>query len=317
VNRDTVVLIDANNFAFANYFSHPNLRSGKGFQTGALHGCLMGLLRLSEVFPKSPMIVIWDGAGKSWRKVEFEGYKAWRKRDEKVRREVYSQIEVLSGFLEDLKVPQISLANVEADDLVGILSREVGTVGMDFGRVVIRSSDTDFYQLLGGRVVVYRGPFQEARIVTAEDVRKEYGFGPGEWCRLRALAGDSSDSLEGLPRVGMVTAGRLLAAGVRVPVDLKKIPQIRVARFKTDGLSVQDWKKVNLNYRLSQIVTDPEDKRLPEEAGGKISEFLKKARKTGWRRKARDIDVWELGKRLGEYDLQDVKMRLDELVSLY
>lgn len=319
--RENVVLIDGNNIAYAAYFAHQGLcvqnKPLRGFPTGMLYGFLMSLMRLSEVFKKSPMLIVWDGGGKSWRHREYSAYKANREgRDEKIGKEMSMQFNVLNELLEDLKIFTLRIANAEADDLIGIVCEELSD---EFKSITIRSSDMDFYQLLDGRVQTYQN-YPEEKYMTLKSFKKEYNVEPKLWPKIRAMSGDKTDNIIGLPNVGLITALRLHKAGIELPYRVHYAGGVRqiikVPRFTTEKLNQKDWLRVNRNIRLCKIIQDKNDLRMPDTTSEVVDTVL-----NGFlnykRVKGNVIDRWTLMKKLNKYEIHDVAMRADDLLFLY
>lgn len=320
----TLIIVDANNFAFAAYHTHRTLCTSDGEETGLMYGVLAGLLALKRLFPGSPIIVAWDGPGKSWRKfVSPDRYKAQRNVDgNSVRDSCMSQVEKLIPIIDYLQIPQIRLRGVEADDLIGILTEELKG---EFDHVIIRSSDKDFFQLLEPRVKILRGQIKRAKPLDKENVWDELiterkipqGISPKRWTTFRALCGDSSDNLKGLVHgCGEVAAAALVNSGIKLPAHgFKGIKKI--SRLSKKEITDADWDRVNQNFLLVKILRDKDNDKLPEESRKELSKFLSRWRKCGFKRNLRKIDDWKLLKMLGRYEMDQMAARYRELAKIF
>lgn len=319
----TVVVVDSNNFSFAQYHTHKELRTSFGQGTGLIHGSLEGLIKLASVFPGSPIIMAWDGGGLNWRKAEAPmRYKANRDHNTDARRDCMSQIDIFCQFLKMLQIPSLRVYGVEGDDLIGILVHELKK---DFDRVVIRSSDKDFYQLLDKQVKILRGQVKWSKplnkntvdsfLITERNIPQ--GLSPKRWTTFRALCGDSSDNMKGLVSgCGEVAAATLVASGIKLPTY--NSPAVKkISRLSSKEITKADWERVNENFRLSNIIIDYKDKRIPREGGNEIKGFLYEWRKKGFKRNVKAIDEWSLMKSLGSYELQHLAAQVQSLVKIF
>lgn len=306
-----LVLIDGNNFAYANYHVHKDLCTSAGVPTGLLHGCLMGLVKLKRLFPGAIFWVVWDGPGKGWRRQCSARYKANRDytSGNTDRSAIFSQADELRSILDLLLIPQITLNGVEADDAIGVLTT---IFEEDFERIVIRSNDKDFYQLVSDKVSCFASSGKDkvdsktvwGKLMTPKLLLKRFSLTPDRWTEFRALMGDDSDNLDGLAKgVGAVTAGQMLAAGLHLPVDHP--PFLGVKRLDRLTVTKSDWERVNENLVLSTIIRDPEDPLLPTGSKKFLKEFVYCQRTNGFARDWTSIDTWCLCKHLGRFELAE------------
>src|SRR6185503_9457013 len=146
--------------------------------------------------------------GKGLREIKYPWYKETR-RKKKLTDEQQSQYEAMRNQVKMLRTdifPRLGLSNIlwqdgyEADDLIASCCHNLP----DGDQVVIVSGDRDMYQLLSPDVKVYH-PIGGS-LVTKKSFRKGYGIGPGLWAKTKAIAGDKTDDISGVPRVGITTA---------------------------------------------------------------------------------------------------------------
>jgi 5'-3' exonuclease len=298
-----VVLVDAKNMCYRMHFIHSRL-SSKGRPTSVLHGFLMGMVAIARKMPNTPIWLVWDSRGKTWRhqmmaarvkekreqlksepeqtKEKFEGsghskgYKGTRTHMADSRAQVQQQIPTLRTFLSDFGFRSVSIKNLEADDLIGILSHSL-LKQTKAERVIIYSSDKDFIQLLSDNVWLWkptRGE-HEPTFISPGSVERRFGVKFEDWLRLRALVGDKSDNIPHLIKgLGPVGARKLLASGLDpskpnfgdMPKNVQQIHK---------GLS-EMWGQVHENYVLLKIVRKLNHPLLPEEVKSDIGTFLDK-----------------------------------------
>lgn len=323
---DTVILVDGHNVAYANYHTHKQLVTETGIETGVVHGFLESLLRLDRLFPRAVQVVLWDGGGNNWRKAVSRGrYKANRILEDADpnRQSVSKQIKRLTEILEYLQVPMLKVRDVEADDLVGICATEFSK---DFDRVIIRSSDKDFFQLVSPQISVLRGLLKSQGsvdkdsvggiLITPQKLKELYNLTPRQWVAFRAVTGDKTDGLQGMAYgVGEVKAAVLVQSGLLKLPSAKKPMLEKLKQFRSVEITDQAWRRVNENFQLSQVVTDAEN--LTREQAQEIKEFLRELRQSRFQKKPDEIEDWKLLKMLGELELMELAQRFRQLEALY
>ena len=210
-----VILIDALNLFIRNYVVNPTLDS-KGNPLGGCIGFLKSLQKISRILKPSQIIICWDGIGGSQRrKSKNKNYKAGRKPlrfnrrmieldpDSQEQNKIYQQIR-LYEYLNEMPIIQVAIDGVEADDLIGYIVNQDYYEGWE---KVIVSSDKDFFQLVSSETSVYR-PIQNT-FVTVESLLENDKIHPNNYALARAMVGDKSDNLPGVPRIGMKTVAKL------------------------------------------------------------------------------------------------------------
>jgi len=210
-----VIIIDALNLFIRNYVVNPTM-DRKGIPIGGCIGFLKSMQKITRILRPDEIIVCWDGIGGSQRKkAKNKDYKAGRKPLRFNRRmieldpasqeqnRIYQQIR-LYEYLNEMPVIQVSLDGIEADDLIGHIVHQDYYSGWE---KVIVSSDKDFFQLASDETSVYR-PIQDT-FVTIESLLDKDRIHPNNYALARALVGDKSDNLPGVPRVGLKTVAKL------------------------------------------------------------------------------------------------------------
>ena len=201
-SSETLCLIDGSSYLYRAFHALPSLTSADGAPTGAIFGVANMIRRLIETHRPERIAVIFDAPGKTFRHELFEDYKANRA---KMPDELREQIEPLYELIDALGVRRISIAGVEADDVIATLAEQAQTEGL---QVLISSGDKDLAQLVSERVVL-EDSMQDKRY-DAEAVKEKFGVGPariGDWL---ALTGDASDNIPGVEKVGPKTATKWL-----------------------------------------------------------------------------------------------------------
>ena len=206
-----LMIIDGLNMFLRSYVVNPTL-APSGEPIGGTIGFLKSLQKVCGMFSPDEIIVAWDGhSGSSKRKQMNENYKDGRKPIRFNRRMIElnekqqtankaNQYIRLVEYLNETPTIQIVADYVEADDIIAYALKHDKYRGWD---KYIISSDRDFFQLLGPNTMLYR-PIQK-KLVDKHGLMDEFGIHPNNFALARAIAGDSSDNLPGVPRVGLKT----------------------------------------------------------------------------------------------------------------
>jgi len=201
------LLIDGHSLAFRAFFALPELKAGDGQETGALHGFLNMLRKLVADEQPTHVAVAFDRGRPAFRMDVLPEYKAQR---EKAPDALHSQVDVLRQLLPGLGVTVVEAPGFEGDDVLGTLARRVEAAG---GHALLVSGDRDLLQLVDDHVeaLFTRRGISDVVRWGPDQVVAEYGIAPARLPEWKALAGDSSDNLPGVPGIGGKTATALLA----------------------------------------------------------------------------------------------------------
>ena len=199
-----LMLIDGNSIVNRAFFGIRELNAPDGTPTNAIYGFLAILQHLYEDQKPEAVCVAFDRREPTFRHRSYDFYKAQRK---PMPEELAVQMPVLKELLDTMGVSHLELAGYEADDILGTLSRAAEEQGND---CVIVTGDKDSLQLVSERTTVCnvksRMGKTETILYTPERFREEYGFEPPLMVDLKALMGDSSDNIPGVPGIGEKTA---------------------------------------------------------------------------------------------------------------
>lgn len=304
-----VLLIDGRNFVYRNSYTRTNLFSKKR-PTGAIHGCLSGLIRLHRLFPDAAIVFCWDGedARNSWRNKLATTYKGNRvdSKDKPVPIQVQHtryQIPIITEFIHKFGFKNYSVPRIEADDLIGILATSLKET---YDKVSIYSTDKDFYQLIKGNVQVIRDfdKKQPCVPVTDKEIKKRWGVASKHWLHYRSLVGEATDNIaKPIAGVGPKKAIAMLKAGVDPSSDTPHKDY------------VAHWDKIRLCYRLTKIIRKTHDKRLPEISQKALRIIVKEAQSTTLYRSIPNKKKTHryMMDFLAEYELQELIERRDLL----
>lgn len=173
------------------------MRDKQGRPTGGLVGMFNALASWKKRWPDGHFVVAWDSPCQ-WRRDIFPGYKASRG-----SLGVSFEMQFARATLPLLGVGQAEAAGQEADDVIASLATQAD------GQVIAISNDRDLLQLVSDTVTVF-SPTGKEKMYTPAEVQADYGVLPGRMVQVRALAGDTSDEIPGVPGCGLKTAAKLI-----------------------------------------------------------------------------------------------------------
>ena len=203
-----LMVIDGNSIVNRAFYGIRELNAPDGTPTNAVYGFLAILQHLYEDLQPDGICVAFDRREKTFRHRSYDFYKATRK---PMPEELAVQMPLLKETLDALQISRLELAGYEADDILGTLSRICEEQG---DSCVIVTGDRDSLQLVSAETTVCnvktRMGKTETILYTPERFMEEYGFEPRRMVDLKALMGDSSDNIPGVPGIGEKTAMDLL-----------------------------------------------------------------------------------------------------------
>ena len=206
MNAETLplVLVDGSSYLYRAFHALPPLTSSKGAPTGAVKGVIAMLRRLVKDYPGSPVAVVFDAKGKTFRDELFDRYKAHRP---PMPDDLRAQIQPIHDLVRALGLPLLVVEGVEADDVIGTLA----TAATRRRRpVVISTGDKDMAQLVDGHITLVNT--MTNTVLDGAGVAEKFGVPPGLIIDYLALVGDKSDNIPGVPGIGEKTAVALLNA---------------------------------------------------------------------------------------------------------
>jgi DNA polymerase-1 len=196
-----LVLVDGSSYLFRAFYALPaSLTSPDGMQTNAIHGVLNMLDKLRKDYNPDHMAVIFDAKGKTFRNDMFPDYKATRP---PMPDELRDQIEPLHQIIEAQGYPMIVMPGVEADDVIGTMSK------LYDGDVIISTGDKDMAQLVDDQISLINT--MSNSFDDRQGVIDKYGVPPERIRDYLALMGDKVDNIPGVPKVGPKTAVKWLS----------------------------------------------------------------------------------------------------------
>ena len=247
------MVIDGNSIINRAYYGIRPLTNREGLYTNAIFGFLTTLLRLKEEEQPDALCVAFDLHAPTFRHKADAAYKATRK---PMPEELRMQVPVLKEVLDALNIPRYELEGWEADDLIGTISRKCEAAGWD---CVVVTGDKDSLQLITEhtkvKLVSTRMGQTTTKDMTPEAFREQYGFAPIHMIDLKALMGDTSDNIPGVPGIGEKTAMDLIQKYGSVDTIYEKLPEIDAKPAAVKKLTAGE-EEARHSYWLATIVTD-------------------------------------------------------------
>jgi 5'-3' exonuclease len=204
-----LLIIDGNNIAYRSFHTpQGSLTTKQGEPSGVMFGMLSSLRYYLETFPEVTRVVVpFDGGKAKWRKEIYPEYKANRSYgsdpEEKAKFDgLFRQIDELNDFLPKINIQSIKVKGYEADDLIYQLCQ------LYDGDIMVVTSDKDMLQLVNERTSVFT-PYKE-KVIGVSNFYEETGVTREAYLGYRALLGDSSDFISGIPMIGEKTAKSLM-----------------------------------------------------------------------------------------------------------
>ena len=205
---EKIMLIDGNSIANRAFFGVPLLTNSHGEYTNAVYGFFNILFKLVDEEKPDHIAVAFDLKAPTFRHIKYEAYKGTRKG---MAEELRSQMPIIKELLEAMGIKQYGLEGFEADDLLGTLSKKAEEAGYE---TVVVSGDRDLLQLASDtlkiRIPKTKGGKTETEDYFAADVVEKYGVTPTEFIEVKALMGDASDNIPGVPSIGEKTAVKII-----------------------------------------------------------------------------------------------------------
>lgn len=204
--KNKLILIDGNSIAYRAFFALPLLNNDKGVYTNAVYGFTTMLMRLLEQEKPTHIMVAFDAGKTTFRHETYKEYKGGR---QKTPPELSEQFPLLRQLLDALQIKHYELENYEADDIIGTLSKRANEKDWE---VQVISGDKDMLQLVSEnvKVKVTKKGISDVATYTPSSLKEEMEITPEQVIELKALMGDKSDNIPGVPGVGQKTAAKLL-----------------------------------------------------------------------------------------------------------
>ena len=245
--RYPVVLVDGSSYLYRAFYALPPLTAPSGQPTGAAFGVLNMLRKLVAEQQPEYVAVVFDAKGRTFRDELFAEYKAQRP---PMPDDLAVQIQPIHDLVRASGLPLLQVSGVEADDVIGTLAAIARSAGKD---VLISTGDKDMAQLVDARVHLINT--MSDTLLDPDGVAGKFGVRPDQIIDYLGLAGDSSDNIPGVPKVGPKTAVRWLQEFGSVDEIIARADEVK---GKIGESLRENIEKLKLSRQLATIKCDVE-----------------------------------------------------------
>ncbi|MBO8434200.1 MAG: DNA polymerase I [Tyzzerella sp.] len=249
---EKVMLIDGNSIVNRGYYALPNLTNSEGLHTGAIYGFLNIMFKFIDEEKPDYIGVAFDLKAPTFRHKAFEGYKGTRKG---MPDELREQMPVLKEILQKMGIKIYEKEGFEADDILGTLSKKA--LDMDILPVVV-SGDRDLLQIADKKLKIKipktKGGKTEVEEYYESDVIEKYGVTPKQFIDMKALMGDTSDNIPGVPGIGEKTASKIIQEYGDIENAISNAENIKPKKASENLREYQE--QARLSKYLATIVRD-------------------------------------------------------------
>ena len=201
-DQDPIILVDGSSYLYRAYHALPPLTTSKDQPTGAIKGVISMIKKILIDHPQSPLAVVFDAKGKTFRHDMYSEYKANRP---PMPEDLVKQIQPIHDIISLMGIKLIMVSGVEADDVIGTLAEQARQKKLN---TVISTGDKDMTQLVCENVSVVNT--MSGELLDENGVLTKFGVGPNLITDYLALIGDKSDNVPGVDKVGPKTAVKWL-----------------------------------------------------------------------------------------------------------
>ena len=275
--KDPIILVDGSSYLYRAYHALPPLTTSKNQPTGAIKGVISMIKRVLIDHPDSPLAVVFDAKGKTFRHDMYSEYKANRP---PMPEDLVQQIEPIHRIISLMGIKLIMIPGVEADDVIGTLAEQARQKKLN---TVISTGDKDMTQLVCDNVSVVNT--MSGELLDENGVMNKFGVGPELITDYLALIGDKSDNVPGVDKVGPKTAVKWLN-------EYKNIEGIKKNAESIGGKVGENLRSsietLDLAHELVKIKTDVpleitiEDLAVSESDADQLSEVYKELEFNSW-----------------------------------
>ena len=249
---EKIMLIDGNSIVNRAFYGVPLLTNGEGRYTNGVYGFLNILFKLLDEENPDYLAVAFDLHAPTFRHKTFDGYKGTRKG---MPEELREQMPLLKEVLQTMHIPIFEQEGYEADDILGTLSALAEKDGV---LPVVVSGDRDLLQIAGEKLKVRipktKGGRTETEDYYAADVVEKYGVTPTEFIDMKALMGDASDNIPGVPGIGEKTAAKIIQQYHDIETAIEHAAEIKPKKASENLAEFQE--QARLSKFLATIVRD-------------------------------------------------------------
>lgn len=205
--QNRAVFIDGNSLIFRAFYALPPLKNQDGIATNGVYGFLTMLFKILDEYDPQYVSVAFDKKGKTFRHTAYQEYKAGRK---ETPSDLLVQFPIVKAFLDAMNIHRIEMDGYEADDLVASLTKRAEQEGME---IFLVTGDRDYLQLISQntKVLLMRKGISQVEVFDEAHFKEIYQMEVDSFVHLKALMGDASDNIPGVPGVGEKTGIKLIS----------------------------------------------------------------------------------------------------------
>ncbi len=302
---ETLFLIDISSYIYRAYYAIRELSTSGGFPTNAIYGVTNMLLKVLRDRQPTHLALVFDAKPPTFRHHLYPAYKAHRPG---MPEDLVKQLDYLRRIISALNLPALELAGYEADDLIATLTRLARETGM---KVEIISGDKDLLPLADEAVTIWE-PMREVYF-TPQVIEEKFGLPPAGLVDMRALTGDPSDNIPGVPGIGPKTAQKLMARFHSLDQLLSHLDEVKEKKLRDRLQTYQEQARLSqrllclddrvpLAVDVGSLQPGPRDRATLGELFSEL-EFSKLAKEIS------------LGETFGEFRLLDTLSALQEAAA--
>ncbi|MEO8208201.1 MAG: DNA polymerase I, partial [Chloroflexota bacterium] len=247
---ERLMLLDGNGLIYRGYFALPPLSTSKGELVNAVFGFCSIVLRGIQDLQPDYVAVAFDLPGPTFRHERFADYKATRTR---MPDDLRDQFPKVREVVKALRLPVFELAGFEADDVIGTLSVEAEQRGLD---TTIVTGDLDMLQIVSDhvRLMTTRSGVENTILYDPARIFERYELDPSQMIDYKALKGDTTDNIPGVPGVGEKTAAKLIREFRTLDAVYERLAEVKPDKLRAKLAEYRD--QVMLGRELSTIIRD-------------------------------------------------------------
>ena len=244
-----LIIIDGNSIINRAFYALPEMNNKEGLKTNAIYGFTTMLFKIIDTYKPTHISVAFDRKAPTFRHLEFNEYKAGRK---KMPDELRVQFEPLKELLDKFNIHRLELDGYEADDIIGTVSKHAEENGY---KVYIVTGDKDAIQLASNNTttLITKKGVGEVEEYTFDSVMEKYEMTPTQFIDLKGLMGDKSDNIPGVPGIGEKT-------GIKLIKEFSSIENLIANTDKLKGsvkTKIEENKELAvMSKRLATIIRD-------------------------------------------------------------
>ncbi|QAT42889.1 DNA polymerase I [Aminipila luticellarii] len=308
-----IIIIDGNSLINRAYYAMQRpMMTKDGLYTQGVYGFLNMLTKIENDYEPAYMVVTFDKKAPTFRHLEYEDYKAGRK---KMPPELAMQLPLLKEVLSAMNIKMVELEGYEADDLIGTIARTAEEEDLE---PLIITGDKDALQLATDRtnVLITRKGISEFELYDQNAFMDKYGFTPTQFIDCKGLMGDQSDNIPGIPGVGEKTAQKLILEYGSVENLLNQVEKMPKGKLKerieeNAQLAVMSKRLATINTHVP-IDMDFSEYRMEEPDYEKLVELYVKLEFNSFLKRLKATDLKAANEKLAELNGEDKKFERKE-----